>query len=79
LSAKRILLDENLPHNLRLLLADYNVVTVAFMGWAGIKNGELLNAAEREGFDVLITSDKGFPHQQKHGREKAGCPLGADA
>jgi predicted nuclease of predicted toxin-antitoxin system len=64
LTAKRILLDENLPTRLRFLLHEYDVFTVAFMGWAGIKNCDLLNAAEGETFDVLITSDQGFPHQQ---------------
>lgn len=42
--------------------------------WAGIgiRNGELLAAAERERFDLLITSDQGFPHQQNmEGRKLA--------
>jgi hypothetical protein len=61
---KRVLCDENLPHKLRTLLPEHDIFTVAFMGWVGVKNGELLVAAERDGFDVLITSDQGFPHQQ---------------
>jgi predicted nuclease of predicted toxin-antitoxin system len=60
----KVLLDENLPHKLRELLAEHETFTVAYMGWVGIRNGELLAASEREGFDVLITSDQGFPHQQ---------------
>jgi hypothetical protein len=42
------------------LLADYEIFTVAYLGWTGIRNGDLLDAAERAGFDVLITSDQGF-------------------
>jgi Domain of unknown function (DUF5615) len=53
----RVLLDENIPHGVRKLLPEHDVFTVAYMEWAGIKNGELLKAAEDDGFDVLITSD----------------------
>ena len=28
------------------------------MGWAGLKNGELLKAAEGGGIDVLLTGDQ---------------------
>ena len=31
---------------------------------AGLKNGELLDAAEAAGFDVLITVDQNIPDQQ---------------
>ena len=41
----KVLLDENLDHALRLLLGQHEVVTAAYMGWAGLKNGELLRAA----------------------------------
>lgn len=30
-----------------------------------MRNGELLDAAEREGFAVLVTTDTGLKHQQK--------------
>jgi hypothetical protein len=39
------------------------VVTVAGAGWAGKKNGDFLRLADR-GFDMLVTTDKGIPHQQ---------------
>jgi len=61
---KRVLCDENLPHKLRVLIPEHDLFTVAYMGWIGVKNGHLLSVAECEGFDVLITSDQGFPHQQ---------------
>lgn len=61
----RILLDENMPHKLRFLF-DSNVqaITVAYAGWRGKKNGELLMAAEKK-FDAFITVDQGIPHQQR--------------
>jgi len=34
------------------------------MGWAELKNGKLLDAAQAAGFDALITVDKGFATQQ---------------
>ena len=33
------------------------------MGWSGMRNGELLDAAEHQ-FDVLITMDQNIQHQQ---------------
>jgi predicted nuclease of predicted toxin-antitoxin system len=53
----KVLLDENLDHALRKLLGQHEVVTVAYMGWAGLKNGELLQTAEDNGIDVLLTGD----------------------
>lgn len=61
---KRVLLDENLPQKLRLLLPGHAVATTAYQGWAGVSNGELLAAAENAGFDVLITADQGLNYQQ---------------
>ena len=39
------------------------MTTVKERGWNGKSNGELLRLAESE-FDVLITTDRGIPHQQ---------------
>jgi predicted nuclease of predicted toxin-antitoxin system len=60
----RVLLDENLPQKLRLLLPGHSVLTTAYQGWAGMSNGVLLAAAERAGFDVLVTADQGLNYQQ---------------
>ncbi len=60
----RILLDENLPHKLRLLLPGHDVRTAAHQGWAGLTNGELLRAASNAGFEVILTADKGIRYQQ---------------
>ena len=34
------------------------------LGWQGLENGELLEAAEQAGFDVLVTCDQNVPLQQ---------------
>ena len=61
----KLLLDENLPHDLLALLATrHDVFTVAYMGWGGIANGVLLDLAAKHRFDALITIDRGYEHQQ---------------
>jgi hypothetical protein len=60
----RILLDENLDHAVRKLLVHYDVSTVAYMGWIGQKYGDLLQSADQNGFDVLLTGDRGLGYEQ---------------
>lgn len=60
----KVLLDENLPHDLRHELAAHDTFTVAYMGWGGIGNGQLLALAAQHGFDVVLTKDLGIPNQQ---------------
>lgn len=63
----RILLDESIPEKLRLAFSSFfEVETVRFQGWAGLKNGALLRAAEVR-FDILVTVDRGLRHQQNLG------------
>lgn len=65
----KILLDENLDWRLKHDLPGHTVESVPLIGWAGSKNGELLARAE-VGYDVLLTMDKGIPHQQYLARYK---------
>ena len=60
---KKIILDENLPHPLRLQLRDHEIVTVQYQGWTGIQNGELLKLIDGS-FDVFVTADKNLRYQQ---------------
>ena len=53
----RVLLDENLPHDLILELGDHQVLTVQGLGWAGVKNGELLRRAAGL-VDMFLTMDR---------------------
>ncbi len=74
----RVLLDENLDHALRKLLEPHEVVTVTYMGWAGLKNGELLRAAEENGIGVLLTGDQTLASEQNlTGRRLAVIALSA--
>ncbi len=74
----KVLLDENLDHSLRRLLGRHEVVTVAYMKWASLKNGELLGAAEENGLDVLLTGDGTLSYEQSlTGRRLAIVALSA--
>ena len=53
----RVLLDENLPHDLIVTLAGHDVVTVQGLGWAGTKNGDLLKRASGR-IDAFVTMDR---------------------
>ena len=59
----QLLLDECIDRRLAKDLAEHDVKTVPQMGWAGIKNGELLTLAEKK-FDVFITVDRNLSFQQ---------------
>jgi hypothetical protein len=59
----KILLDECTPHIVKKRLPQRDIQTVQAMGWAGIKNGRLLQLAEPL-FDVFITTDKNLSYQQ---------------
>ena len=59
----RILIDECVPSIVKKRLPERELETVQAMGWAGIKNGELIGLADSE-FDVFITSDKNLRYQQ---------------
>jgi len=58
-----ILLDENLDWRLRRDPAGHTAESVSLIGWAGLKNGALLAAAEKR-FEVLLTMDSNMVHQQ---------------
>ena len=61
----KILLDENLPRQLKADFGpDYDVKTVRDMGWLGKKNGELLGLIVFNGFDFFVTIDKNLRYQQ---------------
>jgi predicted nuclease of predicted toxin-antitoxin system len=60
----RILIDECLDERLRNSFPEHDCQTARYAGFPGLKNGELLNAAESAQFQVLITADRGFEYEQ---------------
>jgi hypothetical protein len=78
----RVLFDHNLPHKLRTELGafcQHEIVTASYMGWHKLRNGELLRAAEENGFDVFVTGDQALVHEQNlAGRRLAILALSAN-
>lgn len=69
----KILLDHNIPHDLRSLFPEkHHVYTAHFLGWEDYENGELLTAALEEDFAVLVSLDANLPYQ----RNLDSFPLG---
>ena len=60
----RILFDHGTPRGIANSLAGHMVVESKARGWHRLTNGELIGAAEDAGFEVLVTTDQGLPHQQ---------------
>jgi hypothetical protein len=59
----KILLDECVPWPMHKLLDDHHCMTAQQRGWGGIRNGELIKAAQSE-FDLFITCDQNIRYQQ---------------
>ena len=63
----RILFDQGTPVPLRNFLSFHQVETAFERGWSTLSNGDLLAAAEQEGFEVFVTTDKNLGDQQTFG------------
>jgi len=66
----KILLDHNLDRRLKNYLTEYEIATTQEQGWADVLNGELLNLAGENGFDVLLTADANIKNQQNLSNRK---------
>lgn len=62
----RILLDECVDWRLSRDIIGHDVKTARQMGWATIKNGELLALAAQQ-FDAFVTVDRNLSFQQNLG------------
>ncbi len=60
----RILIDECIDQRLRNYLPEHDCQTARHAGFGGLKNGDLLKAAEAAKFEVLLTVDRGMEYQQ---------------
>lgn len=60
----KVLFDHNVPKKLRTLLPRHAVSTSRELGWDTLRNGDLLTAAEANGFEVMVTGDKNIGYQQ---------------
>lgn len=60
----RVLFDQGTPAPLRKHLHQHNVSTAYELGWGNLENGALLQCAENQGFEVLVTTDQNLKYQQ---------------
>ena len=60
----RILFDHVTPRGIARSLTGHIVTKAKDRGWDTLSNGNLLAAAERDGFDLLLTADKNMRYQQ---------------
>ena len=60
----RVLFDQGTPVPLRKHLTAHQVTTTFELDWNNLKNGELLQMAEENGFSVLVTTDQNLRYQQ---------------
>jgi len=76
----RIVFDKNVPVGVRRFLSRHDVRSFSEMQWhPQLENGDLLDAAEAAGFDVMVTSDQNITYQQNlKGRKLALVVLGSN-
>lgn len=60
-----ILFDNGTPRGLSRFLTGHSVEEARARGWEELANGELIEAAEQAGFEVIVTTDKNIRYQQK--------------
>ena len=60
----KILFDQGTPVPLRQHLAGHLVDTASELGWSGLSNGDLVENAVQEGYEILITTDQNMRYQQ---------------
>lgn len=60
----KILFDQGVPAPLRQHPREHEVDTAFERGWSDLSNSVLLQRAEDDGYELLITTDQNLRHQQ---------------
>lgn len=68
----KLLFDQGTPVPLRGHLPEHSVDTLAEKGWSDKSNGELLDLAEQDGYEVLVTTDQSLRYQQRLAGRRVG-------
>ena len=71
----KILFDHCTPAPLRRHLVGHVVDTANERGWNRLRNGNLLDKAEADGYDLLITTDQNIRYQQNLSRRRLAVLL----
>ena len=61
----KILFDQGTPVPLRRHILGHSIDTAYERGWSNLHNGELLDRAEDDGYEILITTDQKMRYQQR--------------
>jgi hypothetical protein len=73
----KILFDNGTPKPIAACLGGHEVTFARQIGWHALENGELIQRAEDDGYDVLLSTDKNIQYQQNLiGRKIALVVLG---
>jgi hypothetical protein len=73
----RVLFDNGTPRGVAAALRTHTVDEARSQGWDRLRNGELPDAAQAAGFEVLVTTDRNISYQQNlSGRKLAIVVLG---
>ena len=60
----KVLFDQGVSDDLKLSLSGHDIRFSRHMNWSELSNGQMLAAAEADGFDLMITTDKNLKYQQ---------------
>jgi hypothetical protein len=60
----KVLFDVNVPRSTSRFLTGHAVAFADQCGWRELGNGDLLSAAENDGFDIMLTADTSLRYQQ---------------
>jgi hypothetical protein len=60
----KILFDNGTPNPIARSLSGHDVTFARRIGWHELANGELILAAEKAGYDLLLSTDKNIRYQQ---------------
>jgi predicted nuclease of predicted toxin-antitoxin system len=66
----KILIDQNVSARFARLLTGHEAVHASRKGWAELTNGDLMTAAEVDGFELMITADQNIRYQQNLTRRR---------
>jgi len=70
----KILFDQGTPAPLRRHLLGHVVDTAYEQGWSDLTNGNLLDAAEQAGYELLITTDQNLRYQASAANGSTSTP-----
>ena len=71
----QVIFDQGTPIPLRNALPLHVVETAYERGWQCLTNGELLEAAEAAGFELLVTTDQSLRYQQNLAKRRIRIPV----